>query len=57
MIIKRHNNWINEKYIADKEIEKYDTVLKNITDLKTVCEYIEKTILESSKISYLLDKK
>jgi len=46
MIIKRYNNWINEKSIADKEIEKHNTILKNITDYKIVCKYIDEIILE-----------
>lgn len=46
MIVNTYKEWINEMAISDIEIEKYKTVLRNITDFKNNCNYVKDIILE-----------
>ena len=45
-IVKKYYDYVNEMLINKTEIDKYETVLRNIDDYKTVCEFIKEKILE-----------
>lgn len=50
IIINTYKSWINEMAISNIEIEKYKTVLKNITDFKNNCNYVKDEIFNMNKI-------